>query len=215
MNLSRLSPIRLGIDFDNTIVDYDDLFRETAKAFAHEFRSKEELRYHVRTLPDGETTWQQIQAEVYGERVSEAKSVEGFDAFVRRCDALSVPIFVVSHKTNFAAQNSDVNLRKAALEWMESQGFFDDPEAGLARSRVFFEDSRKSKISRIQDLRCTHFIDDLREVFLEEKFPEGIVKILLSKHRQEELNGILTLGSWQEISGFLLGRELSGIVRAN
>ena len=69
-------------------------------------------------------------------------------------------------------------LREVALKWMEGKGFFDEKQFALARDRIFFESTRDKKIERIKSLSCTHFIDDLAEVFLHQNFPDQVEKIL-------------------------------------
>ena len=61
--------MRIGIDFDNTIITYDDVFRATALGrglIKEDFagRSKQAIRDHIRLLPDGEIAWQRLQGQV-------------------------------------------------------------------------------------------------------------------------------------------------------
>ena len=71
-------------------------------------------------------------------------------------------------------------LRKAATNWMESQGFFNEKIFCLSKENIFFEDTRQEKVERIKKLNIDVFIDDLEEVFAEENFP-NIKKILFNK----------------------------------
>ena len=201
-------PILFGTDFDNTIASYDHLFRESAGEMGVDISSnlttKAEFRDYIRALPQGEIVWQKIQADVYGPRMLGAKLIDGFDAFVRCCRERSIPVFIISHKTEFAAQAPKVNLRLSALDWMAANGFFDRERIGLSRTQIFFEDTRKSKITRIQELGCTHFVDDMEEVLLDDEFPEGVVKILLSNKAEDKgFDDVLPFASWQEISDYL------------
>ena len=61
---------------------------------------------------------------------------------------------------------------------MTSQGFFGSGGLGFSEDQVFFEGTRDAKIERIRTLGCTHFIDDLEEVFLEASFPPDVEKFL-------------------------------------
>jgi hypothetical protein len=45
---------------------------------------------------------------------------------------------------------------------------------------VYFEGTRTEKIARIVALGCTHFIDDLEEVFDDPAFPSGVERLLLT-----------------------------------
>ena len=119
----RLSPWRqngIGIDFDNTIVTYDEVFCAMAKrcglidpAFVG---SKQAVRDAIRLLPDGELAWQRLQGQVYSKGLADANMVRGFEAFLRRCRAEGCAVMIVSHKTEFGHYDPDrINLREAAL----------------------------------------------------------------------------------------------------
>ena len=60
--------MRIGIDFDNTLIDYDQVFTAAAKrrglidaAFDG---SKRAVRDSIRLLPNGEFAWQLLQGYV-------------------------------------------------------------------------------------------------------------------------------------------------------
>ena len=65
--------MRIGIDFDNTIITYDEVFRAAARAqglIEPGFDgSKQAVRDAIRLLPDGELTWQKLQGQVYGKGI--------------------------------------------------------------------------------------------------------------------------------------------------
>src|SRR5262245_60110918 len=98
--------MRVGIDFDNTIVTYDEVFRSTAIARglidATGAGEKRTIRDRIRLLPDGELCWQRLQGHVYGRGITQAKMFEGVDSFLRRCRRQKSPVVIVSHKTEFA-----------------------------------------------------------------------------------------------------------------
>jgi hypothetical protein len=178
--------IRVGIDFDNTIVTYDDVFSDAAAAFAGIApgvgRQKRDIRDYLRTLPDGELTWQRLQGHVYGKGISGARMFEGVDRFLRRCRAENAEIVIVSHKTEFGHHDPErVNLRDAARGWMAQQGFFRDDGFGIPATNLFFETTRVEKLRRIASLNLNCFIDDLEEVLDDPDFPESVTRILFSQ----------------------------------
>jgi hypothetical protein len=82
---------------------------------------------------------------------------------------------VVSHKTRHAPYDpTRTDLRAAALTWMRQKGLLRSGQGGIAPEHVFFEETRAAKIARITALRCSHFVDDLAEVFLEPAFPREV-----------------------------------------
>src|SRR5712671_6466028 len=196
-------PMRIGIDFDNTLIDYDEVFRAAARerglldrGFAGD---KQALRDAIRLLPDGELTWQRLQGRVYGKGIGGAAMCEGADAFLRRCRAAGHAVFVVSHKTEFGHHDPDrVNLREAALGWMETSGFFAPDIYAIPRENVFFETSRAQKLRRIAALKCAYFIDDLEEVLTDPDFPPGVNRLLFGAGGSS--SGVVICSSWQRIA---------------
>lgn len=183
----------IGIDFDNTIVDYNLLMYR----IAHERGllqgnlpgdgpdrpvggvTKRSVRDRVRQLPGGEIEWQKIQALAYGPLMRDARPADGAESFIRRCRDAGMPVFIVSHKTAYAAYDeTKTNLRDAALEWMAAHRFFEPGGLDLTERSVYFESTRADKIARIGAIGCAIFIDDLEEVFLDASFPPGVTRIL-------------------------------------
>jgi hypothetical protein len=195
--------MRIGIDFDNTLIGYDDVFLAAARernlvssGFAG---NKQTVRDAIRLLPDGELAWQQLQGHVYGKGIDGAVMLAGVDAFLRRCRAAGHGVFVVSHKTEYGHYDPDrVNLRAAALAWMEARGFFAPDTYAIPRENVFFETSRAQKLRRIAALECTYFIDDLEEVLTDPDFPPGVNRLLFGAGGSTP--GVIMCSSWQRIA---------------
>jgi len=203
--------MRIGIDFDNTIAGYDALFAEVAQSHgllpAGFSGTKKDVRDTVRRLDAGEAAWQRLQAAVYGPRMGDALLIEGVGSFLGACAGRRFPVFVVSHKTAVSPVDPEgVDLRRAARDWLEARGFFASDGFGLSPDHVFFEDTRQAKIARIAALGCSHYIDDLEEVFLEDSFPPDVRRYLFSPG-----NGVLPSGpfhafrSWPDITHDILG----------
>ncbi|HYK23715.1 MAG TPA: hypothetical protein VEU75_03515 [Candidatus Acidoferrum sp.] len=180
--------LRIGIDFDNTIITYDDVFLSTARdrrlIGANFSGRKQAIRDAIRLQPDGELSWQKLQGHVYGRGLAQAAMSKGADSFLRRCRAENVPVMIVSHKTEFGHYDPErLNLRDAAREWMTKYEFFSDAGYGIAPANVYFEGTRQDKVARIAQLGCTHFIDDLEEVLSDPEFPSGVERILFTQER--------------------------------
>lgn len=200
----------VGIDFDNTIADYDEVFvrraAETGLIEAGAARGKRGVRDHIRSMPGGETSWQGLQAYAYTKGMAQARLIDGVRDFFLACRRAAITVYIVSHKTAYPpAAFEQIDLRISALAWMEARGFFNPNDMGLDRDRVFFEPTRAEKVARITALRCTHFIDDLEEVLLDEGFPAGIRKILYSPEVRPAAKDIHAVRSWKEIRDQLLG----------
>ncbi len=201
----------IGIDFDNTLVCYDRLFVEEAIASGwftgDASATKKEVRDAVRALgDDGDVLWQKLQARVYAHRMADADLMEGAGDFLGHCRESRVPVVVVSHKTRHAGMDPDrIDLREAALSWMERAGFFDRNGFGLPRESVYFEATRGEKVARIARCGCSDFIDDLEEVFREAGFPAAVRRHLFAPQDGALPTGPFTAyRSWPEIADAVL-----------
>jgi len=197
--------MRLGIDFDNTIVSYDEVFADVAVRLGlipAGFRGdKTAVRDHIRSLEDGEARWTALQALVYGPHIGGAKPFEGFLEFLAAAQVRGIPVHIVSHKSEYAAAAPNgVNLREAARRWLEEQGIVGG-SAWIAPDSVYFEGTRDAKVARIAELGCTHFIDDLVEVFDEPAFPAGVVRYLFAPGGAAVSNGrYRVVRDWRQLA---------------
>lgn len=202
----------IGIDFDNTIASYDEPMHRSAVGrgliAADLPQNKKRIRDAIRALDDGESKWRALQVYSYGPGMPEARAMDGVKDFIGACKERGIPVRIVSHKTEFANfGDSGVNLREAALRWLEAQGFVDSARNGVGRGQIFFEGTREEKIERIRALGVTHFIDDLEETFLEESFPAGVEQILFAPHGEHGEEGRWrAFHDWPAIHQHLLGK---------
>jgi|SRR5579863_2226748 len=176
---------RIGLDFDNTIICYDDVFLSAAKErglLSRDFSgTKQAVRDAIRALPDGEIAWQKLQGFVYGKGIGGAKAFDGFASFMKRAQASGDELIIVSHKTEYGHFDPErVNLRQAALDWMRGQRFFGADGFGIAIENIYFESTRAEKLRRIAATNCELFVDDLEEVLSDPDFPKTVDRILFS-----------------------------------
>jgi hypothetical protein len=205
--LNRPGTIHLGIDFDNTLVRYDELFFRCAldrglvpSSLAP---TKSAVRAHLWGLPDGNTAWTALQGVVYGERMAEAEASPGVRDFLLFCRDAGHRVTVISHKQEFPALGPRVNLRDAARKWLSTSGLLGPDGAGLEPGAVYFEATRDEKIRRVSGQRCTHYIDDLPEVFADPGFPPDVVKLLYAPDGTEPQPGVRAFRDWLAVRRFL------------
>lgn len=197
----------LGVDFDNTIVRYDELFHRIAMERglipATLAVRKNEVRDFLRRRGQ-EQAWTELQGYVYGARMPEAQPFPGVLEFFTRCVSRKLPVRIISHKTRAAVAGPAYDLQQTARDWLAAQGFFDPARVGITPDHVHFGTTRQEKIRLIRETGCTHFVDDLEETFLEETFPRAVVKILFGVREPPlDLPGIQVGEDWFRISEYV------------
>ena len=198
--------MRIGLDFDNTIIRYDEVFlaaaRERGLIPDGFVGAKQAIRDAIRLTPDGEIAWQRLQGFVYGAGVGAAEAFPGLDRFLAETKRRGDTVLIVSHKTEFGHYDPDrVDLRAASRRWMETTGFFAVDGFAIAPGNVFFEPTREEKLRRIRAVECDVFVDDLIEVLEDADFPPGVDKILFGSNPSVEVpSGIRVCKDWDAVA---------------
>ncbi len=197
----------IGLDFDNTLADYNDVFVATAiewELLPPTFKgNKLSVCDTLRATPDGEKVWQKLQGYIYGSGIGGARLYAGVDAFFREILEIGARVTIVSHKTEFGHADPDrINLRDAALEWMGVKGFFNDDGFALSRTDVHFAANRDEKIACIAALQPNVFVDDLAEVLTHPNFPPETQRILFGSSAKEP--SMLACSDWGEVTSAIL-----------
>jgi hypothetical protein len=202
----------IGIDLDNTIACYDQAFSKVAQLMglvesAKPVISKAKTKSLILAKVDGAKDWQRLQGKVYGKQLMLANVFSGFHEFLYLSKLRGHKIFIISHKTEFGHFDEErVPLREQAITWLRSNDIFHGGAFTLERQDIFFETTRNEKIKQISQLNCTHFIDDLLEVFDEPLFPSNVKKILFRSSTSclPDTN-IFCVSSWRKLTSKLLG----------
>lgn len=208
------SELCIGIDFDNTIANYENVFQNVAKEIGAIPRcftgTKLSIRNYLSGTSGKQRTWQRLQGQVYGRHMHRASIMPGFAWFLCRCQRRGVSVVIISHKTEYGHFDSDrTPLRVAAFKWIQDQGFLGEDGFGIKKENIYFEDTRQKKIERISRLGITHFIDDLPEVLHDSEFPKRTQKVLFSvvEPPTELPSNIVHCQSWEIIGQHILGPE--------
>jgi len=194
----------IGVDFDNTIVRYDDVFGRVALDLdlvpPHAATSKTSVRDHLRSIGQ-EDRWTELQGIIYGPRMIDAALFPGVATFFADCRTDGIPIAIVSHRTRFPYLGERHDLHAAARDFLARYGFHGEAGIGLPADRVFFEETKEGKLARIAAIGCTTFIDDLPELLADPRFPAGVRRILFDPHAtQDAPAGVVSARSWAEIA---------------
>jgi hypothetical protein len=200
--------MRIGVDFDNTIVSYEGVFHKIALAGGlippECGEGKDDVRNFLREAGH-EDDWTALQGLVYGGEMEAPIPYSGAIAFFRTCCKLGVPVFIISHKTRFPYLGPQRDLHEAAYGWLQRQGFFDPKCLSLGADQVFFELTQEDKLHRVEAMACTHFIDDLPEFLGGALFPSRVEKVLFDPRGQHGgANNFIRCEHWNDIAGRLL-----------
>lgn len=197
--------MRLGLDFDNTLISYDQLFYRVALdkgLISLEVpKQKNAVRDFMRERGI-EEEWTRIQGEVYGSRILEAEPYEDMLVTLKKLVNKQIPMFIVSHKTKIPYLGEPWDLHTAARGWLQKHGFHDENGLACSQNQIFFELSKQEKIKRIIELGCTHYVDDLPEIL--DMLPAHIEKILFAPSFDVQAHpDWKQMSSWQELPALL------------
>ncbi len=197
----------IGVDFDNTIVRYDELFHRVALErglIPPELPvGKNDVRDFLRRKGQ-EREWTELQGYVYGPRMAEARPFPGVLEFFKRSLLAGLPVYIISHKTRYPVVGPAYDLHQTARDWLEAQGFFDPARVGLPPNHLHFGLTRQEKIRCIRETGCTHFIDDLEETFLEVTFPPDVVTILFNRREAPPgLSRVKLALDWAQVADYV------------
>ena len=195
--------IRLGLDFDNTIINYESLFHKVAVErglIPQKFPPHKKIIRDFLIEKEIEEEFTLIQAEVYGKRILEAKPTKNFIQSIQNINKRVefLDIFIVSHKTKNPYKGPKYDLHHAALSWLENNQFFSKSYLNFSEENVFFEISKNDKIKRIEKLNCNYFVDDLPNIL--EMINPNCKRILYDPYQDfKNENQFLHLKDWEDL----------------
>jgi hypothetical protein len=172
----------IGLDFDNTIVCYDQaiaLLAEELFELPKEVpRTKLGLRDHLRAV-GREPEWTVFQGELYGPGMRNAQPFEGAIATMQQLVAAGHELVIISHRSRHPYAGPRHDLHEAArawvADWLHTVGLFDEQSN---QACVYFMETRDQKLAMINKLGCDVFLDDLYEVLTAPSFPANTRGIL-------------------------------------
>jgi len=196
--------VRIGIDFDNTIICYDKVFAAAARSRGllpeGWTGSKTDVRNYLQSRPGGELAWQGLQGWVYGKGIAGAEIYPGVREFLASCRQARSDVYVVSHKTRFGHQDPDhIDLREAARDWLRKSGLVGADNSLLTIDAVYFEDTQAAKVDRLASLDLDIFIDDLIDVFEQPHFPRQVRSILFDVSGKARAGRCKPIATWEDI----------------
>ncbi|MCS6771605.1 MAG: hypothetical protein NZ740_06220 [Kiritimatiellae bacterium] len=198
----------IGIDLDNTIIDYRGVFHRHAVRRGLIPPSvppgKDDVRDYLRAI-GREDDFTELQGFVYGPGLAEAKPFEGVHEALGALQRAGHRPIIISHKTPRPFLGPPYDLQAFAREWLRSQGLVGEPHGILAPNDLFLEPTKAAKQARIAELGCEWFIDDLPEFLEDAAFPPSVRRILFDPEGKSRPDPRWrSARSWSEISSIIL-----------
>jgi hypothetical protein len=196
--------MRIGVDFDNTIVCYDEVFHRAAVTQqlvpAGVPKTKAAVRDHLRRSGQ-EDRWVELQGYAYGPGMRHATPFPGVIDFFAACAARDITAYIISHRTRYPFRGPRYDLHAAAQQWLARHGFYEGDSHGLSPEQVHFELSKEDKLRRIARVGCDRFVDDLPEFLAEPGFPIRVERVLFDPEQTHDAaDRWLRVTSWRDLA---------------
>jgi hypothetical protein len=166
-----------GIDFDNTIVNYDLVFKSILKKEIKlknkNLNSKKNIKSFL-IKNNRLKEWKNIQSKVYSIHIFKAGVNKEILKLMKFLDNKKINFYIVSHKTLYPYVGKKINLHKLSRKWLKDN-IFNKKNNFKKKYKIYFEKTKIQKIKRIKILKITHFVDDLDEIL--NKIPKKINKM--------------------------------------
>ncbi len=165
----KMNQLHIGLDFDNTIVLYDEIFYNYAldKKLINENipKTKNAVRKEL-IKQNKEELFTEMQGIVYGKLIEKAPTQVGFLESLTNLKKIGCKFSIVSHKTKFPFLGEKYNLHESALKWLHKNKIIGNKYLDINEDDIYFEDTEEKKIMRIKDISCSHYVDDLERILL-------------------------------------------------
>ena len=195
---------KIGIDFDNTIVCYDELFYKIAyenNLIPEELeKTKIAVRDYLRKN-NKDHLFTLLQGEVYGNRILEASPAPGVINAIKYLIKKGLEIYIVSHKSKYPFKGPKYDLHKSAMNWLEINILCSINNFRIKKSNIFFIPSKELKVEKISELGCNYFIDDLPEIL--NLIDNKVIKIHYSPSNKILASNFISLNKWESIKEIL------------
>jgi hypothetical protein len=180
--------LRVAIDIDNTLINYEELFSKAAvlEGLETNLSTKKDIKEYIKSQKvNWPQQWIRIQGQCYGNLIKDAPYYENALTLIVNLINNGHHIELVSHKSEKSFCNR-FNLHKACLQRIEKD--FD---------KINFFETRKEKTNYVNNSSFDLMIDDLDEVL------EDINSDIIKLHFNQTPSSYLQVLSWYEIENFI------------
>ena len=196
--------MRIGIDLDNTIIDYSGVFHRAAVECGwidggRVASDKNSVKEYF-LARDEEHRWTELQGIVYGKTIAHAKAYSQVVECLKHWLSNGHQLFIISHKTRYPIIGDKLDFHLAALNWLDENFFCHLDSEKFTPQQVSFNPTIDAKVNSIAHHDCDVFIDDLEKIFSHQDFPANTRKILFSPNRVQQIaSDVIQIDSWQAL----------------
>ncbi len=195
--------MKIGFDFDNTLVDYSAVFTKIAEELGIKFENnpKNAIKYTFEKVYFNPNSWKEVQRQVYCELINKIEPSDKLLEVINWLIEHNHDFYIISHKTQTIKFDKLVsNLRDPANRWIEKN----IPQ--FKKDRIFFESSAIAKVRKIKSLKLDFFVDDLLTILNHHQFPNETKKILFNNSSIAKKN-IFIASNWDMVKQIILENE--------
>ena len=150
--------MKVGFDFDNTILNYDKVFAYLSKVeFVMNLKNLIKVKLEKIINKKGEKEWMRLQGLMYGKFIFKAEINQGVQNLIYRLLLNNYKVYIVSHKTKYGHFDKLINLRLQALKWLTLNSVINNKQQAIRKK--YFVDSIIDKINKINELKLNYFIE--------------------------------------------------------
>ena len=193
-----MTQIKIGIDLDNTIINYENSFEKYLQEKKIYFKKINKRKIKLITNNNSKIkNWTEAQEEIYGHYITYAKLYKTFNEFEKFALKNKIKLYIISHKTKYSQFSKKYNLRSESDRWLKENIIKN-------KYKIFYVNTINEKVRKIAKIKPDYFIDDLIEIFDNKNFPKKVKKILFSKINNNE---VVTFGNWDKIKNYINKNE--------
>lgn len=194
----------IGLDFDNTIVCYDNAISQLANEIPRLPKDLPRTKLSVRNFlreTGRESEWTAFQGALYGPGMKYAAPFDGVVEIMRMLRAIGHSICIVSHRSLRPYAGYPYDLHLFAKDW----AYQNLVVSGLIeQDQIFFLETLDKKIGMIKELGCQAYVDDLPAVILHEAFPKNTFAILFDPARIRPASDPMPkIYQWKDLVGLI------------
>ena len=193
-----MTNIKIGIDLDNTIINYQNSFKKYLKE--KKILLKQINKIKIKYIANNNSkirNWTAAQEEIYGYYINFAKPFEYYKEFEKFALKNRLKLYIISHKTKYSQFSKKYNLHSMSNKWIKKNIL-------RKKYRVFYVNTIDEKVKKIIEIKPDYFIDDLIKIFKNKNFPKKVKKIYFSKKKDKK---IFTLSNWKKIKNYISQNE--------